>query len=54
MKTRIASGAVLLVLALCLAGCEKKRTDLPGGEEIPVETDRLPMRTADECSILLK
>lgn len=31
--------AVLLVLALCLCGCEKKRTDLPGGEEIPEGVD---------------
>ena len=30
---------VLLILALCLSGCQKKQTDLPGGEEVPEGID---------------
>ena len=29
----------VLVLALCLTGCRKKRTDLPGGDEVPEGID---------------
>ena len=29
----------LLVLALCLSGCQKKQTDLPGGDEVPEGID---------------
>ena len=29
----------ILVLALCLSGCQKKRTDLPGSEEVPEGID---------------
>lgn len=28
-----------LILALCLSGCQKKQTDLPGGDEIPEGID---------------
>ena len=31
--------AFILILALCLAGCQKKRTDLPGGDEVPEGID---------------
>lgn len=29
----------ILVLALCLSGCQKKRTDLPGSDEVPEGID---------------
>lgn len=29
----------LLILTLCLTGCQKKHTDLPGGEEVPEGID---------------
>lgn len=37
MKKRLL--VCFLLLALCLTGCEKKRTDLPGGEEVPEGID---------------
>lgn len=29
----------VLVLALCLGGCKKKQTDIPGGSEVPEDVD---------------
>ena len=30
---------LLLAIALCLTGCKKKQTDLPGAEEVPEGID---------------